>query len=354
MLDLIVVGGGPAGLAAAIRGHLGGLTVRVYEPKATPIDKACGEGLMPPALVALEQMGVESPAGVPFKGIRYVDGPTTADGEFSTGPGLGVRRIELHRVLSRRALDLGIEVIPETVTHWSQDEHGVEVNGVRARWMVAADGLQSRIRTQLGVQVPARYPARLGVRRHFSMAPWSAFVEVHWSPYAEAYVTPVAADQVGVAILYHRDAPQPGEGDVWDRWIHAFPELKARLEHPLSGFRGAGPFEQRVSSPVVGRILLVGDAAGYLDPLTGEGIRLGFDTAAAAIDCIQRETPDRYADEYRRVTRRYWWLTAGLLFLRRHRFIQRRLVGILRRWPKLFRFALDALNHNGSSATLNS
>ena len=127
MLDLIVVGGGPAGLAAAIHARQCGMTVRVFEPKRTPIDKACGEGLMPPAIAALDQMGVERPQGVHFQGIRYVDGDHQAEGQFSDGPGLGVRRTELHRVLSNRVDELEIEVLSEAVHEWSQDNEGVTV-----------------------------------------------------------------------------------------------------------------------------------------------------------------------------------------------------------------------------------
>ena len=93
--------------------------------------------------------------------------------------------------------------------------------------------------------------------------------------------TPVADDLVGVAILFRDIGSVHGAGIRYDSLLTRFPELKARLAgmEPASSVRGAGPFEHRVASRVKGNVLLVGDAAGYLDPLTGEGVALGLATA---------------------------------------------------------------------------
>jgi flavin-dependent dehydrogenase len=345
MTDVVIVGGGPAGLAAAIHAAQAGLEPIVFEPRPPPVDKACGEGLMPPALMALQEMQVEEPHGYRFDGIRYVDGDSFAEGRFSMGPGLGVRRTTLQKALRGRVSELGIDIREERVRTWQEDDDGLTVNGVRARWMLAADGLQSQIRRQLHVTIPTRRAQRLGIRRHFPIAPWSPFVEVHWSANAEAYVTPISEESVGVAILYYKDAQPPGNGEPWDRWIEAFPALAERLGQPCTAALGAGPFEQRLSSRREGRVLLIGDAAGYLDPITGEGIRLGFDTARAAITCINSNRPGDYNSEWTAIARRYWWLTAGLLTLRRWPPTRRRLVPALRAFPWLFNTALDTLNH---------
>jgi flavin-dependent dehydrogenase len=344
MTDVAIVGGGPAGLAAAIHAAQVGLKSIIFEPKSNPIDKACGEGLMPPTLRALDQMNVPHPDGFPFVGIRYVDGTAIAEGQFSMGPGLGVRRTALQQALRRRVESLGVEIREERVQSWEQDDDGVTVNGVESKWMIAADGLQSPIRRQLSVTAPPTRPPRLGIRRHFKTAPWSPYVEIHWSPTAEAYVTPISADTIGVAILYYKDAEAPGQGDPWDRWIQAFPSLFERLGQPCTSTLGAGPFEHRVTQRSVGRILLIGDAAGYLDPITGEGIRLGFETAQA-IERISSDTVEQYEQDWRRIARRYWWLTSGLLTLRENHLTRTRLVPTLRTFPRLFNLALDSLNH---------
>jgi flavin-dependent dehydrogenase len=107
--DVLIVGGGPAGLATAIRARLAGLTAAVLDRAVPPIDKACGEGLMPDAVARLREIGVE-PRGVPFRGIRYVDRGLVAEGLFPHSGGLGVRRTELHAALVRRAEEVGVEL----------------------------------------------------------------------------------------------------------------------------------------------------------------------------------------------------------------------------------------------------
>lgn len=110
MIDLLVAGGGPAGLAAAIHATLAGMEAVVVEPRPTPVDKACGEGVMPGGVRALHALGVD-PGGRPLRGIRYLDGTHSAEAAFRDGHGLGVRRTELHAALRARADGLGIPVL---------------------------------------------------------------------------------------------------------------------------------------------------------------------------------------------------------------------------------------------------
>ena len=135
--DLIVAGGGPVGLAAAIEARLAGLSVIVCEPRAGPIDKACGEGLMPGALVALDRLGAPV-EGFRFAGIRYVASGSVADHRFRAGPGLGVRRTSLHRALAGRARELGVDVVAARVAEVSQDARSVAAAGPASRRTASA------------------------------------------------------------------------------------------------------------------------------------------------------------------------------------------------------------------------
>jgi flavin-dependent dehydrogenase len=336
-VDVLVVGGGPAGLAAAIRAAEAGMSCVVIEPREGVIDKACGEGLMPAALESLQTLGVRI-EGWPFRGIRYVSASApelAAEGDLPA-PGLGVRRAVLHGALLRRAQELGVRHLHVRAGRVVQSADVVEVAGLRARWLVAADGLHSRVRRDLGLDLPPRRPRRVGVRRHFRVEPWTDRVEVHWAPAAEAYVTPVGPEEVGVALL----AQPPSR---FDDLLRTFPALMERLGPPTTSVAGAGPFERRVRARVAGRVLLVGDAAGYVDPLTGEGVALALQSSFAAVEAVRRGRPQDYEAVYRRLVRWHERLTRTLLRLAARGMTRRALIPTLRRAPWLFDGALALL-----------
>jgi flavin-dependent dehydrogenase len=336
MHDLVVVGGGPVGLATALYAERAGLDTVVLEPRDGAIDKACGEGLMPGAVAMLAALDVH-PAGMPFRGIRYVSGERRAEARFRDGTGLGVRRTGLHTALRDRVDAVGVPVRREAVTSVRQEQDHVIANGTRARFLVAADGLHSPTRRRLGLDLPARGTRRYGLRAHVATPPWTDHVEVHWSPTAEAYVTPVGPATVGVALL-----TSTREG--FAEQLRRFPDLQAKVG-PLtwSPLRGAGPLRQRSRRRVAGRVLLAGDAAGYVDALTGEGISIGLRQARAAVEAVATGDPARYETAWRRVTWRYETLTRALLGVAGFPPSRRALVPAAAALPWVFSAAVNEL-----------
>jgi 2-polyprenyl-6-methoxyphenol hydroxylase-like FAD-dependent oxidoreductase len=337
IIDVLVVGGGPVGLVTALHAQAAGLQVEVLEPRRTPIDKACGEGLMPGAIAALARLGVE-PNGMPLHGIRYVSGSRRAEARFPRAPGRGVRRLELQRSLSAMVAEHGIPVHHERAVRISTDDRGVAVGARRARYLVGADGLHSTVRRAAGLDRPTRAPTRYGLRRHYRGVPWTELIEVHWNRDAEAYVTPVGPDEFGIAVLSTRRG-------TWAEQLAGFPAVQSLIgaATPTSAVRGAGPLRQAATTVAQGRIALVGDAAGYVDALTGEGLSIGFATSAELVECLRRDRLDDYPAAHHRVTWRSQALTHGMLTASQTPALRRSIVPLARALPPLYRGMIGLL-----------
>ncbi len=333
--DVVIIGGGPAGLATSIELSTRGLSSLVVDRANPAIDKPCGEGVMPDGVLRLAELGVEVPAAERafFHGIRYIDGSQSAEARFQEGAGFGVRRPVLHRALHRRAEEAGVRFYWRTKVERLTD-HGVETDRgeIRAKWTIGADGLRSRVREWAGLAAPSRGARRFGVRRHYDCSPWSDLVEVYWSEGCEAYVTPVSSRLVGVAILW--SGPKGG----FDDRLARFPELLERLQGKAVASRdlGTGPLDQRSRAVFCNRVALVGDAAGYRDAITGEGISLSLHQASALARAITGESLEQYQREFQRLTMLPFALIRFLLIVERRPWLRGRLISTLRHDPALF------------------
>lgn len=349
--DAVVVGGGPAGLAFAIAAAAVGLDVTVLERRAGPIDKACGEGLLPAGVRALEQLGalphLERADLAPIAEIRWIEpGREVARLGLPRPGGLGIRRTALSAALLARAREVGVEVLSDAeVTGHRREAGGIRAIGrggdVLAKVLVAADGLASPTRRREGLEAPAPRRPRFGVRRHISVSPWADAVEVHFGDGAEAYVTPAGARRVGIAILF--EGGGPGGFEALVKRFPALAGLVAAAE-PDSVVRGAGPFDRRATSRVADRLVLLGDAAGYVDAVTGDGLSLAFrcgqGLAAMLPGAIARGAgPDAlrpYEAIWRRHFRPYAAWTRSVLWLARRPGLRRRVLALAAASPAPF------------------
>jgi flavin-dependent dehydrogenase len=338
MIDLIVAGGGPAGLATSVNAARAGMSVVVVEPREFPVDKACGEGIMPSGVSALRRLGVDI-TGRPLHGITYTNQRHAVSAEFHRGLGAGLRRTTLHALLAARATELGVRVVPGRVDadDVRQSADDVRAGGFRARWLVAADGLRSPLRRALGLRLPEAGVRRYGLRRHYGITPWTDHVEVHLSDDAEAYVTPLGDNLLGVALLGSRRVD-------YQTALAGFPELRDRLgDTAVTPVRGAGPLRQRVSRRTAGRVLLVGDAAGYVDALTGEGVALALRCAEALVQRLMTNQLPDYERDFRAISRRHVVLTEALMRARSRESTARLIVPAAARLPGVFRRVVDML-----------
>jgi len=237
---------------------------------------------------------VEEAQAMPFDGITYRHGDQAVSGSFPGGEkGLGVRRLRLDVLFHAALLDQeGVEVVRAAMDRIEVQGSGVVVTCgdrvFRGQVAVGADGLQSRVRKQVGLEAPRAGRERYGGNFHLALPegfPPLEKVEVHFARGYEIYLTPVAPRELCVAILCEKAQAKSLAGDRLQglrRLAEAcpsFPRALVEAQAISAGFF-CGPLRQRVPEVVADRVALVGDAAGFLDPITGEGISVALVSAS--------------------------------------------------------------------------
>jgi menaquinone-9 beta-reductase len=346
--EILVIGGGPAGLAAAIAARKKGFEVTVADGANPPIDKPCGEGLMPTAVEALLELGVPIRAGdgQVLRGVRFVNATSSVEANYSGASGFGVRRTVLHQKMAERAQECGVHLL------WNTTVEGLSCDGaivvgrpMKAKWIVGADGIHSRVRNWIGLGVYAREEKRFAQRRHFRVKAWTDCMEIHWGQKAQAYVTPLSNDETCVSLI-SRDPGMRLE-DAW----REFPNLASYLRDakPSSVERGAVTVTRRLRQVYKGNIALIGDASGSVDAITAEGLSLSFHQAIALAEAIGKGKLANYQRAHRQITSRPNNMGRLLLLLDRYPSLRRRALRGLAADPELFARLLEA--HLGETSS---
>jgi flavin-dependent dehydrogenase len=335
--DIFIVGGGPAGLATAILAAQRGLRAAVADHNGFPIDKACGEGLMPDTVAALKALGIELShrEAIPFRGIRFreAESANSVEAEFGQSFGLGIRRTVLHARLVERAAELGVVLLwGSRVTLNGDGRILCQGERVRSKWVIGADGEASPFRKWAALDAARHEHIRFAARQHFQITPWTDFVEVYWGRDSQITVAPIAPEELCVAVtsripgLRFRDA------------LERVPALASRLRNlrGLSKPRGARAASRRLRRVCSDRVALVGDASGSVDPLTGEGIGLAFKQAAALVEAITRNDLQAYQAAHDRIGRAPRLMSRFVLTMDADPNLRRKALSILACEPSLF------------------
>jgi flavin-dependent dehydrogenase len=333
--DALIAGGGPAGLAAAIALRQKGLDVLVADALLPPIDKACGEGLMPDAQKDLAALGIQLTAenGAPFEGIAFLSGSHSVAARFERGTGMGIRRLQLQLLLVERCRQLGVRlawgsrISPTPYQHWTLDGEPCSY-----RYAIGADGQSSRVRQSIGLGQGSVLSRRFGARCHYRVKPWSRMVEVYWGDLGQAYITPVGPEEICVATVARSSATK------MDAVLASLPALRAHLEgaSSLSRMRGALTTTRRLRRVIAGNVALTGDASGSADAITGEGIALSFRQARLLSEAIAVDNLAIYQAGHPAILRMPHHMSRAMLTMDAWPWLRKRAMGLFSAQPQLF------------------
>jgi flavin-dependent dehydrogenase len=274
-----------------------------------------------------------------LRGVRFMDAASSVEADFSGSTGLGIRRTVLHQRMVERARECGITLLWNTpVTGLTSD--GAFIGGavVKARWIIGADGIHSRVRSWIGLNANPRHERRFAQRRHFRVKPWSDRVEAYWSRESQAYVTPLSNDETCVSLI-SRD-PRMRLADAWRQ----FPKLAGYLSGatPSSVERGALTVTRRMGQIYRANVALTGDASGSVDAIAGEGLCLSFHQAIALGAALDEGNLESYQRAHRQLAKRPNTMGRLLLLLDRYPSLRKRVFRGLAADPELFARLLEA------------
>ncbi len=363
--EVLVVGGGPAGAATATLLARAGRDVLLLEKDGFYREKPCGEYYSPGVVAALRRLGaleaVTAEEHVRLDGMR---GGTELAGFLLSYPdggrdlrALGIRRRILDRVLLEHAQARGVRVRTARVTGAAVEGGrviGVRVRGageevLRSRFVVAADGRRSVISRSLGLDLRVRWPRRLGLATHYAgddgLFP---FGEMHVGEEAYCGLAPVGGGLVSVGLVVALGEKPSGETTerFFERRLAELPGAARALSgaERVGPLRGIGPMARKVGRTAGPGYLLVGDAAGFLDPFTGEGVHRALRGAELATEAI--ESALRRGDD----------VPVGYEKARRAAFADKerlcKIIQLLLGSPRLFGHIADNLNGRHHSAEL--
>ena len=333
--DVVVVGGGPAGIAAAIAAALQGFQVTVLDSRKPPIDKPCGEGLLPEAVAALHTLGIElnSSVAFPFGGICFCDENSSPTARVTRGQAFGVRRTTLHGLLVERAQQLGVAFEWETrISRLGAESVQTGAGPVAYKWLIGADGQNSVVRSQARMGAARYRRARFGFRRHYRVAPWTDVVEVHWGRRCQMFVTPTARDEVCIALISNDSHMRIADA------LDQFPSVAEKLRGAACVAREGGAITAlgRARRVVRGNVALVGDVSCAIDGVAGQGLSLAFREAIALGEALGRGDLQTYAHAHREITQTAVRMTRLLLLMDRSSWIRRKTLRLFAAQPELY------------------
>lgn len=344
--EVLVVGAGPAGSAVAAALAASGRDVLLVESRAHPRAKACAEYASPRIVDELRLLGLPEGAwkadALPLSGMRVIRGEDAVDIRYrdESGPRMawGLERTRFDATLAAHAVASGARLMEHTAladVGWRGGVGGIGERvvratlrtqegkrGVRCRWLIGADGARSRVSQAIAVERGVGMPRRLGLVAHYEGVPdLVEHGEMHVGPGWYVGLAPLAGERLNVGMALPLNGDRRPAEERFAAAIDGIPAVAARLKGRgrLTPIIGASPIGHRVRRAAGRGWMLIGDAAGFIDPFTGEGIYRALRSARAAAEALEG-LDDGATDRYLATRRRAFaakdaltWLVQGML-----------------------------------------